>query len=80
MSEDLQVPDEFIKVICDFAKDLSRTFPDKVNSFTTPPSIYGHRSYSQKAYNFCCIIPPLFFGVTVYKFPPISITIMYDIS
>jgi len=30
MSEDLQVPDEFIKVICDFAKDLSRTFPDKV--------------------------------------------------
>jgi hypothetical protein len=30
MSEELQVPDEFIKVICDFAKDLIRTFPDKM--------------------------------------------------
>ena len=30
MSEEVQAPEDFTKVILDFAKDLVRTFPDKI--------------------------------------------------
>lgn len=58
MSEETPVPDEFIKVIKDFAKDLIRTFPDKITEEGGSTIFVLNKAVEDKdvdTINRCCI-------------------------